>query len=463
MSSSEIPSVMTGRPEPGGDASSSAGTASDRPDAASEPPPPPPKKADGELCGADGDCESGHCLHDICCEGGDCCLTEADCPTTIVDGIQLACNEPSTCQGKGGAVSCQSFLCVADGDVPNDSACTTQHMAKECAPYKPVFCNGMVEQEEPLCPTSCTSDSACIEGAHCDDGTATCVMDTEDGGQCSADEDCASHHCDRNICCESGDCCSGPEMCLRYASRPMCVRAETCTGSLAVPVCEASQCGSREMPSPNACDGTVVETCGLYPDVVCRAGVRSPCATSCRVDSQCKPDAYCRLTASGGECQPKLPDGEQCTSSSQCQSSCNHGFCCADTDPNSYCCGTSDDCSMLNNLECVADTNSCDAVRTTATCTSEHRCRVVPRNEPNACTARPMTCGDGYKADAAACPLGCGCQVQGDCADGYVCAKEPPSALRGRCVPDGTLGAAGSPGAPGPNPAGMGGAGRAGP
>jgi hypothetical protein len=215
-------------------------------------------------------------------------------------------------------------------------------------------------------------------------------------------------------------------------------------------VCRANQCGNQDMASPAGCNDIIVQRCGLYPDVVCREGVRAQCATSCRVDTQCKPEAYCRQTAQGGVCERKLPDGEPCTSTSQCQASCNHGFCCNDSNPETYCCGTTDDCRMLERSECVPDPNLCDGVRIEVMCTNEHRCRTDSRADPNACTNRSISCGPAY-ATSAACPLGCGCGNDRDCATGYVCEK-PGSATRGVCRaemnPGMGMGGAGAPPTP---------------
>jgi hypothetical protein len=437
---------MTGQSGDGAEPGSNVGGMSgSQPVDASIPPPPPPKKPDGESCAANVDCISGHCLHDICCTGGDCCRTALDCPANVIDGKQVACNEPSSCQGKRGEVRCENFLCVAEGDIPDDSACTTEHMAQDCSPYKPVYCNGMTDQGAPACPTSCTNDAACIDGAHCDASTSTCVMDVEDGGECSVDEDCGSGHCDNNLCCAAGDCCRDATMCRRYNTLPMCANEETCTGTQRVAVCRDSQCTSQEMASPAGCNGAIVARCGLYPDVMCRDGVRAQCATSCRVDSQCKPEAYCRQTPQGGVCERKLPDGEACTSTSQCMTTCNKGFCCNDSSPDSYCCGTSDDCRMLARDECVSEPNSCNGRRITAMCSSEHRCRTEAEPDPNACTNRSIDCGPAYK-DPAACPLGCGCMSDVTCAAGYVCTGD--NVTRGICVVDPDLGMPGMPGMP---------------
>ena len=413
---------------------------------ASIPPPPPPKKDDGESCATATDCVNGHCLHEICCTGGDCCRTVADCPANIIDGQMVACNEPSTCQGKRGEIRCENFLCIADGDVPDDSACTTEHMAQDCTPYKPVYCNGLSEQEPPACPTSCADDDACIDGAHCQTSTSTCVMDVEEGGDCRIDEDCGTGHCDSNICCAEGDCCRNTLACLRYNTPPMCADEGTCTGMQQVAVCRNHQCASQEMSSPAACNGTTAERCGLYPDVICQEGVRARCATSCRVDQQCKPEAYCRQTPQGGVCERKLRDGEPCTSTSQCQTTCNHGFCCNDSNPDSYCCATSDDCRVLARDECVPDPNSCDGRRVTATCSSDHRCRTESRAAPNACTDREIECGPAYHSRAR-CPVGCGCTSNQDCAMGYACSAQSPN--RGVCEPDTQTDMPEMPGMPG--------------
>ena len=107
----DITPVMTGQ---GGDGaqppvSGAGGMSSSELIDASVTPPPPPKKPDGESCASSVDCVSGHCLHDICCTGGDCCRTVSDCPMNMIDGEMVACNEPGTCQGKRGEIRCVDF------------------------------------------------------------------------------------------------------------------------------------------------------------------------------------------------------------------------------------------------------------------------------------------------------------------------------------------------------------------
>jgi len=414
--------------------------------------PAAPKKLDGDSCAADVDCMSGHCNSAICCASGDCCKAPADCPNMIVDGIQLACNDPSKCEGSGGSVRCNNFRCVAMGGEPNDMACTTSHKANDCAPYKPVYCNGMREQQAPPCPTSCRSDDDCAADAHCDLFGA-CVKDMPDGGLCTMDKDCVSGHCSNGVCCKGGDCCLTAQVCQGYSSPAQCTDVSTCTGARKEAVCMANQCMSMEIPDRGACVGKLVKDCGLFADAVCSNRVITPtCATTCQVDTHCKTNAFCDRTANGGrgECKPKREDGETCTETQQCKTKCNKGFCCNDSDPNSYCCGSSADCTVLNKSQCAREDNTCDGVVQTATCTTEHRCRVTTMPDTNACK-RNLSCGPGY-ARLMPCPLGCYCSNPLDCASGYRCSEAPDG--RGKCVLDTGAagmsgGAAGMSGAPG--------------
>jgi hypothetical protein len=362
----------------------------------------------------------------------------------IVDGIQLACNDPSKCEGSGGSVRCTNFRCAVMGGEPNDMACTASHKASDCAPYKPVYCNGMREQQPPQCPTSCKSDAECASGAHCDVFGA-CVKDSPEGSLCTMDKDCVSRHCSNGVCCKGGDCCLTKDVCVGYGAPAQCTDVSTCTGRRKEAVCTADhQCASMENADASACNGKLAKDCGLYADALCSSRVVTPaCATSCMVDTQCKPTAFCDVSGGKGECKPKREDGEKCTASAQCKTGCNKGYCCNDSDPASYCCGSNVDCAPLNKSECARNDNTCDGIVQTATCTSEHRCRVSSAPDTNACK-REISCGAGY-ARPMPCPLGCYCSNALDCSAGYMC-MEGSTPGRGKCVRDGS-GTAGTPAA----------------
>ena len=449
---SGLPTSAGNVPQPGGESAAgqsgtgmvivgNAGGMSGGPDVG---PPPAPKKLDGQACTTDVDCVSGHCSANVCCASGDCCKAPSDCPNMIVNGIQLACNAPSKCEGSGGRVLCTNFRCVAMGGEPNDMACTAKHQAKDCSPYKPVFCNGTQEQTEPQCPSSCKSDMDCSTGAHCDMFGA-CVKDVTDGGLCSMDKDCVSRHCKNRVCCKGGDCCLTADVCTSYNAPGKCTEVSTCTGVRKVAACNNNQCESEDEPDPLACVGKLVKDCGLYQDAICNNRSTPTCQTSCMTDTHCKPNAYCEMNGgTRGECKPRREDGEKCTANAQCKTKCNKGFCCNDSDPNSYCCGSTADCVMLNKAECARSDNTCDGVVSNATCTSEHRCRVTTMPDANACK-RDLSCGAGY-VRAMPCPLGCYCTNPLDCTDGYRCSE--PATGRGKCVPDTGMGMGGMSGGP---------------
>jgi len=406
-----------------------------------------PKLKDGETCAAAEDCASGNCSQNTCCASGDCCRTANDCPKTSANGVQLACNNPSQCQGAGGSVTCQDFRCVAMGDEANDSACTSQHKAKDCAPYKPVYCNGQADQREPTCPTSCKSDADCNSDARCND-SGVCVHFVPDGGSCKVDADCSSDHCSNGVCCQSGDCCTTAEMCANYAKPARCTDATRCDGERSVAACTSFQCRSQVMPDHTACNRMKAADCGLYADAICSDRAVAPvCAKQCMVSAQCKPNAYCNAPSPGqpGQCVLKRKDGAKCSASEQCEVTCNNGVCCHDSGPTTTCCATSEDCRKLESSGCVDD-KTCAGQVTTASCGVEFRCEVKSVSDPGACT-QEIDCGPGY-AHPLLCSVAqptCSCRNVSDCAENYVCVT-PVGSSRGQCTLDVLQGGAGAAG-----------------
>lgn len=366
-----------------------------------------------------------------------------------VDGISLQCNDPSKCQGMGGTAVCREFRCMAEGGAPNDTPCTDKHLAKDCGPYPAVFCSGAMEQQEPLCATSCKSDDDCDAGAHCNASKA-CVPDAADGSQCLADNECQSKHCSNQICCKEGDCCTSSLSCGMYAGAPVCTDVSKCAGTQKVAACVNFQCKSEEMNDPEACNGMQALTCDKYAPARCSHGGSPLCGTSCMVHPQCASGFYCE----NGQCQPKREDGSACKDSNECLSNCNKGFCCNDTSPDSYCCGTDADCAVLQKSSCV-DKTSCAGTTITARCSPLHRCNVSERPDVNAC-GQTLPCPEGFIVTSATCPIVCTCTLNTHCKPGYVC---DTSGMRGNCVKDTTLGGAGASGGPA---AGMSGGGSAG-
>jgi hypothetical protein len=310
----------------------------------------------GDPCTTDDECESAHCDNSICCADGNCCRRPADCPAT--DGIMAVCDDPAACQGKRGAVSCskKTFQCEPRDDADDDSACTDKIVAISCDPFQPVHCTGERDQEAPVCPDECKSDSDCLDEAHCFE--RNCVPDAVAAQSCKKDGDCVSGHCSNGICCASGTCCKDVSDCQapEFNTAATCDSPPSCQGFHGVPACENSQCTAKHVNDDSACDGTVVANdCGAATDVFCSgereqgSNPRACPSGRCSQDVECPRTAHCQM----GMCMPDLPNGESCSSPDMCQS----GHCADD-----ICCS----------YDCCAVENRCPAAPTT--CPEDVKC-----------------------------------------------------------------------------------------
>jgi hypothetical protein len=131
------------------DRPSAADAATDGPDAREVAPklPPPDRKDLGAACAASGDCVSGFCVHDVCCD--------------------TACDE-----------AC--FACALPG------------IAGQCTALDGV--------EDPSAATPCTGTRICAKDAS---GMTACRL--EDGQPCAQSADCASGHCRSYFRDQDGD------------------------------------------------------------------------------------------------------------------------------------------------------------------------------------------------------------------------------------------------------------------
>jgi hypothetical protein len=388
-------------------------------------PPPPPLLEAGKACTADTQCISAHC-DGVCCAGGDCCTKVAECKMTTVNGMDLACNDPSTCQGMGGVVECTSdFRCVAKGGAADDRACDAMTRANDCGPYLPVYCNGQIDQTAPACATSCRSDADCDTNlAHCDN--RACVMNSPNGSICTRNVECGSKHCSNGFCCDSGDCCLVlPALCpASYSAAATCDPA-TCQGTSRVATCTNSQCGTTTVMDDSVCTSSVlVNECGAYSNVTCTgtANQQPPraCGTSCTNNQGCDANAFCR----NNRCEPKIEDGEQCQANNNCVSNF---------------CGTNNRCCSDTGGQCCTDANQCDDAKFTtsvcsnpATCTGTatgpvcraKNCVSEPVANANPCgNEPPNNCAPYTMPATATCPATCrtSCMNNMQCAPGNEC------------------------------------------
>ena len=342
----------------------------------------------GAVCDEASDCLSGHCQNGFCCGSGDCCTVAGDCPATYT--ADPVCDFPTTCQGTADKAQCVSNVCGTRQDAPDDSACTSAVLSKDCGLFPSVFCNGGAAQTEPPCATSCTGDGQCDEPAHCDGGL--CLADLPRGAACDEASDCQSGHCQNGFCCAAGDCCAATGDCpATYRRAPSCDTASTCQGTRQDATCVLNQCGiSANVPDDTGCGtGVMAKDCAPFLPVFCTGDpsqVEPACAQSCTNDTQCTDGFHC-----DGTCQPDRVDGLSCDEHSDCVGGhCQNGFCCATGD----CCGVAADCPATWRLAPVCDTvPSCQGHRIDATCTA-HVCGSTGSLDDDA------GCGSGLVANA---------------------------------------------------------------
>lgn len=400
-----------------------------------------PDEPNGSACDEDSDCQSGRCDNGFCCDDGRCCSQTSDCPNGGSFGA--TCDDTATCQGSRGEVVCMNFQCTTREGIDDDSACDDEVKADDCGYYLPIYCTGEVDQSAPVCPTSCTDDSECDEGAHCD-RNGECVPDLPDGETCEEGRECISGHCNNNICCSGGDCCTTPADCpASYSRAPTCDSPSTCQGTRDAAICVDHVCGTLpDVPDDSACTSDIEAlTCGLYPSRFCSGGTdQMPpmCATSCTADSECIEGAHCKNNI----CRPNLDNGQQCDADSECKSGhCQNGFCCDSGD----CCASASDCSPSTYgepSECN-DAASCQGTRRDPVCVDNQCAMGPPIDDDSGCAGRVSNdCGlypsvmctsmpDQPSDQAALCPSSC--STNADCDPGAYC-------MDGQCHPRGMPG-----------------------
>jgi hypothetical protein len=291
------------------------------------------------------------------------CATDTDCGETekcrdarCMD--ERACRNEYDCDS-GALQVCRQNECVT-------VECTPFYVYK-CAPgYR---CNGEV------CFTSCSADSACSSGFHCD------------GGQCvpgerprSNDETCAT-----DAQCRSGTCCA------RASGKVCSDRCEPLGASCATAQdCQDSYC----------CEQTAA---GL----LCSS---TPCTTlTCAFDEACEDDEFCTAL---GHCVDKLANAAACKANRECASDlCASGVCqptvgspcetAAGCGPQQQCCivepGARRGCAVSTatclaeagqpcefDFEC-AEENCQNQLFCSKPCSTHDDCGVGPSGEPNAC------------------------------------------------------------------------------
>ena len=261
------------------------------------------------------------------------------------------CGFDGKCDGAGGCrkypvnTMCKPGMC--DGDaVVGSNACDGNGQCKPgsthiCVPFS---CNAATGS----CVAVCTSNSQCVSGHQCKDGSCGLLMI---GAICQRNDQCASNFCADGVCCNvacQGPCLScnlmgregtcwpvdadqpDPRGICRDMGRSTCGQTGLCDGIGSCSKyardteCIAPTCSGTRLNTAGTCNG--LGTCrpqGLqdcYP-FRCAGGA---CTTTCTTNADCAPGIACVNNSCGLK-----QDGQMCQASSECEHNhCVDGICC---------------------------------------------------------------------------------------------------------------------------------------
>ncbi|MFT7581720.1 MAG: hypothetical protein ACI9MR_003398, partial [Myxococcota bacterium] len=257
-----------------------------------------PDEDDGDTCGDDGQCISGHCANGYCCSGGTCCASALNCTDPAFSDPSV-CSDASSCSGFRRNALCTANVCQLGGPTADDSGCRGE-LASGCGLYPSVYCNSGQSQSAPDCATECGSNGDCDSAAFCDADDLTCKPDRTAGQTCNATAECAPGlGCVDGVCCTS-TCAGGCERC-DLSGNGSC--STVSSGTDPDGDCGALSCAGRY-------HGFTGDTCYLFDNVdpgeaVCATGgicqsVAAQCAAQPRgVSSGVTCDALCQEPTAG--------------------------------------------------------------------------------------------------------------------------------------------------------------------
>ena len=298
--------------------------------------------ANGTSCTQSGDCASGRCVQNVCCDDdctGACesCLaahtggTDGTCapvtggtdPKNLCDdqgaascGTTGVCGASGSCAYYSTATPCGSPTCsgslLKDQFCDGSGMCVPESGGDDCAPFT---CSSGA------CDDPCGGDDECVAGHFCSSGS--CVPKGGKGAPCDDDDECTDGQCVDDVCCESA-CDGACEACSTLAK-----------GAGDDGECEAVVLGgdpdddcAAEAPETcgrtGACDGS--GACQLHA-----AGVScgmSTCDTSTAKGQICDGDGMCVTSMTGVDCAPYACASGACRNPCSAPSDCLTGYVC---------------------------------------------------------------------------------------------------------------------------------------
>jgi hypothetical protein len=445
--------------------------------------------ANGSACARDRQCSTGLCVDGVCCNAG----CDGGCQACNLAGTAGTCTPIPARQDP--AAECPAFLACTGASSCNPSCTTFAQCVLGYVCSGSTCVQGKALGEACAAATECASNQ-CVEGVCCDSACngpcrscrlpaslGTCTgfpMNSDLDGGCAGGQTCTGGPVDAglSVChtscsspaqCKPGYACqvSGACLLLKPLGATAAAASECQSGFRADGVCCSSTCSGlcQACNFPGNLGACLPMTAGTDPRAQCDAGTCNGvggCGTSCGLDWQCSPTAYCNLPA--GYCAARKPNGQGCAIANECTSgNCVDGVCC-----NSTCAGACKACNVAGQLgtctnfdagtdpsaECLAGLACNGAGGCNSSCTTKAQCESVyycdggncdPQKNPGASCALPEECLSGFCKDGVCCNAACdgGCVACNQAAQVGSCA--PYAALTD---PEGECGLAWCSGSP---------------
>lgn len=429
-----------------------------------------------EACAGDGECCSGYRCRAGYCQPGACgalhayCLSDADCCTSATphlrcDGSTNRCvcgDLGASCAG--GADCCDGLECRSGQCHPppatlaDDAACVdgTDCSGGTCRPTSlptGLCCTGQ--------GVACTGASTCCYSStgpslSCLAVTGTCDVRRALGGVCAAGSDCATGHCQSDVCCTTQsvacasdlDCCSTHCGTVEDGTGPKCCQGQDAPcGGFGGECCEGYTC---DYSGTDTCKGLPATACTADADCYLGRCVSGACQGDLR--APCGPGRPCLESLVCGEYGRCLqPPGGACASAFDCDGAdyydtavaCLAGTCCLQPgQPSSTCAGS----AGADGAECCSGTctgGACACSGPLAPCTDSSRCCIG--------VSSCIVAAPGGVGSLCCSGVGQTCRTRDDCCDvaqpsyraaAIDCPASGPAALR-CCVRQGQACSAG--------------------
>ena len=289
----------------------------------------------GQICTADTECDSAHCVDGVCCSAASCGTCQVcnltgnagscqpvpsgaaephhGCAAAPPCGFDGTCNGAGACRATSAGTSCGTASCTGATSTPAgtcDGAGACMQTPQACPGH--LMCGGTA------CLTSCTADGDCVTGYTCQSGVCTNLKPL--GAACAGATECLSSMCTDGVCCSSPAC--GTCNACNVNGAGSCAPVAAGTASSACPTTAASTCGTT-----GTCDGA--GKCANYAAGTTCAAAACMAGTATLVGlSKCDGAGKC-VAGATSDCTPQACANAACTSGCTGPADCAPGYTCA--------------------------------------------------------------------------------------------------------------------------------------